>query len=1268
MLPPSLQHGSGALTHSRRTAATAITPSARTMARLKLVTPQRRSLSWWSRKTHCLSQFNAANNPKCLKPSFRVRKLLKSPKIFQDRPASYWDRPGLWRIHEESGKQPQQDNKRGKDHQEDEGFFELSRAEKAWQQRMDALKRRLDEDPHDALFGRSNAMLRGVPWVPKWLKDEMGLNDRETEGSRRKDTESKVDADSPAAKSPKPDSCASATRTVAQHADGSPKPSTSPQADYEYDPISGKMVPKEASNPTQTPTKAQPDNDGWIDIPVKPFKPRGAHPTASQSKKTDTTATREFVPKETSIETDKTQGVESVDPLREALKQYEQREKQKQIKPSAPPEEQIAMNSSTVTKPTSSNSSQPRRPNLPADDIDLLRPSDVRATMGISKHPKKETHEQKTKQRERLEEEFEKAHEEVDVPPESTVPKSAASSDPRDAFWHHLDRELKVLKADREQILTSKTSMETESGQDGTALGALMENLRVIRDMMKGIEELAVEQQRKSTKKQAANEEGSRSAEVDVQQLIGPGKTVKGLASVQKKVNVLQTSLERYAAKDGKAQQTTTKTDDKQETPTLDCSTVQEQTVVPESEPAEVNSSNTATSGLSEDVNATAEAVKPPVDAWDYSTIPQGLEPSYAEEVERKKNGIKTPGELQREQEAAAIALAADPYDKTPQGLETSFQREQERKAMGIKTAYEERMEREAEGIAKAADPYDKTPQGLETSFAREIAAGRSLENEIQAREIAANEMTDGYDTGRSLPETAKARTSVDARAEDPVDTWGYSLKPMGLETSFAKEKAAGRKLEEEIKAQKNAMTAWEDRFSHEFSTGLETSFARECADVASGRRKSLEQEMKDHSLATAAVNAAVRRGSRRRAAEEAAKNAQEERDVELVSDVRKIYEDHYGTIHTKHQQGSPVAAEMQGRVDEGVHEALKEFEVRTNKDYSFKPDNLEAELASQHKAAAKAQSSLETRATAQPQPQSSISSSVTVESPHPVVIQNRHQKLDQAVTKAPELALLPRREPATYKILAYDVHGASVTTATTFSTPTSEEKPLPLTVSLSGLTYPAPFLPHLPSLARDGFVPVSATSDLLVFRKLGKDDGLKALLASAPEFSQTYDGRAGTSSEEAPETRRNMNPVDGTTPPTGNFASPTGFVNHDPISTAPPPNSPLSAASSVDPALNPNSASFLSSIHESPSAASSYPMFPSSSASAAGPQQGPWVRRTEPVFSGSERKWRNGNGKHGKKAKKETGTARRVLVSAIWAAACCYVVGVVAEVVKMGA
>ncbi|KAJ9635826.1 hypothetical protein H2199_008178 [Coniosporium tulheliwenetii] len=1247
MLPPSLQHGSGALTHSRRTATTAITSSARTMACLKLVTPQRRSLSWWSRKTHCLSQFNAANNSKCLKPSFRVRKLLKSPKIFQDRPASYWDRPGLWRIHEDSDKQPQRDNKRGKEDQEDEGFFELSRAEKAWQQRMDALKRRLNEDPHDALFGRSNAMLRGVPWVPKWLKDEMGLNDPETEGSRRKDTESKVGADSSAAKSSPPDPTAFTRRAVAQHTDSSSKSSTTPQPDYEYDPISGKMVPKEASKPTETSVKAQSDNDGWIDIPVKPFKPRGAQPTASQDKKTGTTARSESVPKETSIETNEAQAVESVDPLREALKQYEQREQQKQIKPSTSPVEQMATDLSTVTKPSSSNNSQPRRPNLPADDIDLLRPSDVRATMGISKHPKKETDEQKIEQRERLEKEFEKAHEEIDVPPKSTGAKTDASTESRDTFWHQLDRELKALKEDKEQILTSKTTMETESEQDRAATQALMEKLGVIKDMMKGIMEIAVEQQQKSIEKQDADEKGSRSAEVDNKQPAGPSKTVEKLASVQKKRNVLQTSLERYLAKDGKAQRTTIKTD-RQEIPTLDHASAQEQIHVPESEPAEATSQT-------------------PVDAWGYSTIPQGLETSYAEEVERKKNGIKTPGELQREQEAEAIALAADPYDKTPQGLETSFKREQERKAMGIKTAYEERMEREAEEIAKAADPYDKTPQGLETSFAREIAAGRSLENEIQAREIAANEMTDGYDTGRSLPETTKAKTSVDVKVEDPVDAWGYSLKPMGLETSFAREKAADRKLEEEIKAQKNAMTAWEDRFSHEFSTGLETSFARECADVANGRRKSLEQEMKDHSLATAAINAAMRRGSKRRAAEEAAKKSQEEQDVELVSDVRKIYEDHYGTIHTKHEQGLPVAAELEGRLDEGVHNSLKEFEVRTNKDYSFKPDNLEAELASQHKAAAKAQSSLETRATIQPQPQSSIPPSVTVESPHPAVNQNQPQKLDQAVTRAPEPALSPPREPATYKILAYDVHSASVTTATTFSTPPSEEKPLPLTVSLSGLTRPAPFLPHLPSLARDGFVPVSATSDLLVFRKFGKDDEFEALLASASESNQTYDGRTATSGGDAQETRRNMNPVDGTTPPTGNFASPTGFVNHDPISAAPPPLSSSPTASSMDPALNLNSASFLSSIHESPSSGSSYPMFPSSSASA-GPQQGPWVRRTEPVFSGSERKWRNGNGKNGKKAKKETGTARRVLVSAIWAAACCYVVGVVAEVVKMGA
>lgn len=129
---------------------------------------------------------------------------------------------------------------------------------------------------------------------------------------------------------------------------------------------------------------------------------------------------------------------------------------------------------------------------------------------------------------------------------------------------------------------------------------------------------------------------------------------------------------------------------------------------------------------------------------------------------------------------------------------------------------------------------------------------------------------------------------------------------------------------------------------------------------------------------------------------------------------------------------------------------------------------------------------------------------------------------------------------PVSYRILAYDPTTQRVTVAkNTFLTSPTSEKRLTVAEALSGLTNPAKFLPHFASLQNAGYEIVSGSSNLLIFQKTGSEKPLETSTDEhVPEFKDRYS--------------MPTNPIDGTTPQTGNFASPTGFVNYDSILPTP--------------------------------------------------------------------------------------------------------------------
>lgn len=213
---------------------------------------------------------------------------------------------------------------------------------------------------------------------------------------------------------------------------------------------------------------------------------------------------------------------------------------------------------------------------------------------------------------------------------------------------------------------------------------------------------------------------------------------------------------------------------------------------------------------------------------------------------------------------------------------------------------------------------------------------------------------------------------------------------------------------------------------------------------------------------------------------------------------------------------------------------------------------------------------------------------------------------------------------PVSYRILAYDPTTQRVTTAknTFLTSPASERRPT-VAEALSGLTNPAKFLPHFASLQNAGYEIVSGSSNLLVFQKT---DAGKPSESSTDEHVREFKDRYSMPT----------NPIDGTTPQTGNFASPTGFVNYD--SVLPTPDS------------------------EEGTTWQNYPR---------APEESDKVRRQEPVFSGGWRdshdekvgKWAKFNGRQ--RRKRRWRRVKRMLWVGSWVAGCCYIAGVTSEVFR---
>ncbi|KAG9241910.1 hypothetical protein BJ878DRAFT_427071 [Calycina marina] len=199
--------------------------------------------------------------------------------------------------------------------------------------------------------------------------------------------------------------------------------------------------------------------------------------------------------------------------------------------------------------------------------------------------------------------------------------------------------------------------------------------------------------------------------------------------------------------------------------------------------------------------------------------------------------------------------------------------------------------------------------------------------------------------------------------------------------------------------------------------------------------------------------------------------------------------------------------------------------------------------------------------------------------------------------------------EPTRYKVLAYDPVMQSIDIAETTSEVHDSASPLTPAEVLLRLSNPAKFFPHFKTLQSQGYEIVSGNCDVLVFRQ-GREAG-----SIIPEL----EFKAATTSYSAPA-RHTMNPIDGMQPiaATGNFASPTGFVNYDRLTVE-----------------DDFSRNFKSNID---------------------------VRREEPVLSG-----RSSRSDDDGEQRPKMGLGKRVLVGGAMVSGASYAIGVVADYFQTG-
>lgn len=462
-------------------------------------------------------------------------------------------------------------------------------------------------------------------------------------------------------------------------------------------------------------------------------------------------------------------------------------------------------------------------------------------------------------------------------------------------------------------------------------------------------------------------------------------------------------------------------------------------------------------------------------------------------------------------------------------------------------------------------------------------------------------------------------------------------------------------KHEREVSAYKAAMEAMQEQRSDPPTSSVDTGV---------GLPQQAEGDMASNVHEFASRERWYKRKAPHAAGLEEQNAIQVAKDRAFVKEIRGIYEETYGAIDTTHRQPGAAADHIdQQQPEESTASTSLLTEEKDLKDQSKEQEKIPVPtgpLSSQERIGTMVQQLLDDSKTMQKLLRSpGLSASAREELFHRNrSMRNASDAIAEALSSRSTIPWatppipgarvdgqpavsniqdLPNAQPqnvdmqrplTVYSVLAYDPSTQQITTAEMSSPSDSpSERRLSLSEALSSLTEPAKFLPQLTALQSQGYEIVSSDTNILVLRKSHK--ATPATSAPLP----VIDEKPVTAKRES---RSRINPIDGTTTQTGNFASPTGFVNHD---------SPLPADELEG-----------EEAEQNPS--------------------GNTVRRTEDVFSGpggnrwKNRQYNDSGDATRRRARYRQGvrgkrTTRRMIWVGLWTAGCCYAVGVITELLR---
>ena len=627
----------------------------------------------------------------------------------------------------------------------------------------------------------------------------------------------------------------------------------------------------------------------------------------------------------------------------------------------------------------------------------------------------------------------------------------------------------------------------------------------------------------------------------------------------------------------------------------------------------------------------------------------------------------------------------------------------------------EQRLQREiSETEAKSDSESSKSLNHLDAQYMNKVSDAARLNPPPQSEPSDANALVGA--TGKlnlyanERANQLKAKIMPLKARIDLMKAEYDTLRQRWLKETKRVRLAEARKIhDEEVRAQKSAMEALEARQSHRTSQSPQTvsveDIPRGEGDVAANVHEFTSRARWYKRKAPHAKD------------EMDAKFQRLAKDSALVRDIREIYEECYGVIDAEHRQPSSSDTEASPAVSDR-HELLKEDPSQillkgAGSSYNAAPiapgnaevqetqafiQELEAELRSvdeliqaqiqqtytdtatgmlikssayrQHMTNILKTASRLTHGTAAMRKDliDTAISAAGISWQANLALFNRHiamlnlrgrsegnAVLSKTTATEEQEPLLAASNPTSYRILAYDMSAQRLISAKTTSLrPFENEKSLKPLEALTLLDNPGKFLPQLMSLHHKGYDIVAGASNILVLKKVRHPHPPTPPDESrlVEHFTKPY----------------LANPIDGTISSAGNYASPTGFVNHDSVLTPEElERLVLEQRKQQQEALQ--SASSAKAAKDSPTSFS----IPPTSTQDSNLLPEDKVRRKETVFSGrSHGRWHEHHGgkrsgrKKDRRAARRRRTLRRMVLTGTLTAACCYAAGVAIEYFRL--